>query len=181
MRIIGGSSGGIRINFPKNLNLRPTTDRCKEALFNILNNEFDFKSIKILDLFSGTGGISYEFASRGTKKIVSVDKNIKSLNFIKKFSEDQKFNISIIKSDVFMYIKKIKTEFDIIFADPPYNLEDTRYLTIINEIFKKNCLKSDGYLIIEHSSKKVFNKIQYFNKSKKYGDSTFSFFTKLNY
>ena len=79
-----------------------------------------------------------------------------------------------------MYIKKINTEFDIIFADPPYNLEDTKYFTMINEIFKKNCLKSDGYLIIEHSSKKVFNKIQYFNKSKKYGDSTFSFFTKLN-
>ena len=71
MRIVGGNSGGIRINFPKNLNLRPTTDKCKEALFNILNNEFDFKSIKILDLFSGTGGISYEFASRGTKKIIS--------------------------------------------------------------------------------------------------------------
>ena len=141
MRIIGGNSGGIRINFPKNLNLRPTTDKCKEALFNILNNEFDFKSIKILDLFSGTGGISYEFASRGTKKIVTVDKNIKSLNFIKKFCEDQKFNISIIKSDVFTYIKKINTEFDIIFADPPYNLEDIKYLTMINEIFMKNCTK----------------------------------------
>ena len=85
----------------------------------------------------------------------------------------KRFNISIIKSDVFLYIKKIKTEFDIIFADPPYNLDDTKYLTMINEIFKKNCLKYDGYLIIEHSSKKVFNKIQYFNKSKKYGDSTF--------
>jgi len=181
MRIIGGNSGGIRINFPKNLKLRPTTDRCREALFNILNNEFDFKSIKILDLFSGSGAISYEFASRGTKKIISVDKNIRSLNFIKKFSEDQNFDISIIRSDVFMYIKKINTEFDIIFADPPYNFENTKYLTIINEIFKKKCISSNGYLILEHSSKKDFIKINNFNKSKKYGCSTLSFFKKLNY
>ena len=181
MRIIGGNSGGIRINLPKNLKLRPTTDRCKEALFNILNNEFDFKSIKILDLFSGSGGISYEFASRGTKKIISVDKNIKSLNFIKKYSEGQKFDITLIRSDVFMYIKKIDTEFDIIFADPPYNFEKAKYLKIISEIFKKNCIKSDGYLIIEHSSKKDFNKNHNFNKSKKYGDSSFSFFKKLTY
>ena len=180
MRIIGENSGGIRINFPKNLNLRPTTDRCKEALFNILNNEFDFKSIKILDLFSGTGGISYEFASRGTKKIISVDKNIKSLNFIKKFSEDQKFNISIIRSDVFMYIKKINSKFDIIFADPPYNLDDTKYLTMINEIFKKNCLKSNGYLIIEHSSKKIFNKINISINPRNMETLPFTFFTKLN-
>ncbi len=176
MRIIGGSSGGIRINPPKNLKLRPTKDICKEALFNILNNEFVFKNIRILDLFSGTGGISYEFASRGTKEIISVDKNTRSLNFIEKFSEEQKFDISLIKSDAFKYIKKINTEFDLIFADPPYNFEDTKYLTIINEIFNKNCIKSDGYLIIEHSSRKNFNRHPNFNKSKKFGDSTFSFF-----
>ena len=128
-------------------------------------------------MFSGTGGISYEFASRGTKKIVSVDNNAKSLNFIKKFSEDKKFDISIKRSDVFVYIKKIHTKFDVIFADPPYNFEDTKYLRIINEIFKKNTLKSDGYLILEHSSKKNFYKHPNFNKSKKYGDSIFSFFS----
>jgi len=180
MRIIGGNRGGIRINIPKSLKLRPTTDRCKEALFNILNNEFDFTSIKILDLFCGSGGISYEFASRGTKKITSVDNNIRSLSFIKKFSDDQKFDISVIRSNVFTYIKKINTEFDIIFADPPYDYEEIKYLLIINEIFKKNCIKSDGYLIIEHSSKKDFIKHANFNKSKKYGDSVISFFKILN-
>ena len=180
MRVIGGNSGGIRINIPKNLKLRPTTDRCKEALFNILNNEFDFTSIKVLDLFCGSGGISYEFASRGTKKIISVDNNIRSLNFIKKFSDDQKFEISIIRSDVFIYIKKIKSEFDVIFADPPYDYEDIKYLSIINEIFKKNCINSDGYLIIEHSSRKNFINHPNFNKSKKYGESVLSFFKILN-
>ena len=89
--------------------------------------------------------------------------------------------MSIIKSDVFRYIKKINTEFDIIFADPPYNFEDDKYLLIINGIFKKNCIKSNGYLIIEHSSKKDLNKTDNFNKSRKYGDSTFSFFKNLNY
>ena len=180
MRIIGGSGRGIRINIPKSLKLRPTTDLCKEALFNILNNEFNFTNIKVLDLFCGSGGISYEFASRGTKKITSVDSNIRSLNFIKKFSYDQKFEISVIRSDVFTYIKKINTEFDVIFADPPYDYEDIKYVSIINEIFKKNCIKSDGYLIIEHSSRKDFIKHPNFNKSKKYGDSILSFFKILN-
>ena len=178
MRIIGGNKGGIKIKVPKTLKIRPTTDRSKEALFSILNNKFDFKTIEVLDLFSGTGNISYEFASRGTRKIISVDNNLKSLNFIKNFSKEQKFNIKTIKSNIFEYVKNINLKFDIIFADPPYNFEDFKYLTIINEIFKHNTLRSAGYLIVEHSSKKFFNSHNNFYDSRKYGDSKFTFFNK---
>ncbi len=180
MRIIGGNKGGTRINIPKNLKFRPTTDRCKEALFNILNNKFDITTVEVLDLFCGSGNISYEFASRGSKKITSVDHNTKSLSFIRNFSKDQEFKITTIKSDVFKYLKRINSKFDIIFADPPYDFQDSQYISIINQIFKQNNLKSTGYLILEHSSKKNFNFHSNFYEYRKYGDSKFTFFIKLN-
>ena len=105
MRIIGGNKGGIRINTPKNLKLRPTTDRCKESIFNILQNEFDFNNVVVLDLFAGTGNISYEFSSRGAKKVISIDNNTKCINFIKNFSQKQFLNIETIKSDAYNYLK----------------------------------------------------------------------------
>ena len=179
MRIIGGNKGGTRINIPKNLKFRPTTDRCKEALFNILNNKFDITTIEVLDLFCGSGNISYEFASRGSKKITSVDHNTKSLSFIRNFSKDQEFKITTIKSDVFKYLKRINSKFDIIFADPPYDFQDSQYISIINQIFKQNNLKSTGYLILEHSSKKNFNFHSNFYKSRKYSDSKLTFFKTI--
>ena len=180
MRIIAGNKGGIRINTPKNLKLRPTTDRCKEAIFNILQNEFDFNNIMVLDLFAGTGNISYEFSSRGAKKVISIEKNIKCIDFIKKFSEEQGFSIETVKSDAYNCLKKIDLKFDIIFADPPYNFEILKYKDLISIIFKKKILKNEGIFVIEHSSQKNLSTLSNFCLYRKYGDTIFSFFKNLN-
>ena len=121
MRIISGKHKGRRITAPKNLPVRPTTDMSKESLFNILNNHFNFNGLKVLDLFSGTGNISYEFASRGAGPITSVDGDMGCVNFIKKTATELDLDISAIKSDVFSFLERNKTTYDIIFADPPYN------------------------------------------------------------
>ena len=123
MRIISGQYKGRRISPPKNLPVRPTTDMSKEALFNVLNNYFDFEGLKILDLFSGTGNISYEFASRGSQNITSVDADFGCIKFIKQTATEFDFNIAAIKSDIFAFIEKCQSSYDIIFADPPYALE----------------------------------------------------------
>ena len=120
MRIISGNHKGRKIIAPKNLPVRPTTDRAKESLFNILQNRYNISKLKALDLFSGTGNISFEFASRNAKKITAVDKNIKCTNFINKMSLELDFNIKTITSDCFNYILNTSDKFDIIFLDPPY-------------------------------------------------------------
>ena len=179
MRIIGGDKGGLRINISKKLKLRPTTDRSKEALFNILNNRIDFTEITVLDLFSGTGNISYEFSSRGSKKIISVDKNLKSINFINEFSKENDLKIYTIYSNVNSYIKINSETFDVVFADPPYDFEDTKYFELINLIFNQNTLVKGGLFILEHSTKKSFNNQMFFLETRKYGDSSFSFFENI--
>ena len=119
MRIISGKFKGRRISAPKNLPVRPTTDMSKEALFNVLNNHFHFEDLKVLDLFSGTGNISYEFASRGSQNITSVDGDFGCVKFIKQTAAEFDFNIAAIKSDVLQYIERCKSEYNIIFADSP--------------------------------------------------------------
>ncbi|MDI9309509.1 MAG: 16S rRNA (guanine(966)-N(2))-methyltransferase RsmD [Limnohabitans sp.] len=176
MRIISGKYKGRRIVAPKNLPVRPTTDMAKEALFNILNNYFNFSNLKVLDLFSGTGNISYEFASRGASPIVSVDGDFGCVNFIKKTAQEFDMDITAIKSDVFKFLEKNKTSYDIIFADPPYGLEQKDFEKILDLIFENNLLDTDGMLILEHSK---FTKLEHkenFSFSKGYGGSVFSFF-----
>ena len=180
MRIIGGNKGGLRIYPPKNLNLRPTTDRSKEALFNILNNKLDYTQITALDLFSGTGNISYEFSSRGAEYVCAVEINKKSIEFIKNFSKINDINIEAIKIDVLNFLKLTDKKFNVIFADPPYNLKDEKYYEIINIIFKNKILKYDGFLIIEHSSKIQLNQHNFFSDNRKYGDSNFTFYKYIN-
>jgi len=176
LRIISGDNRGRRIIAPKNLPVRPTTDKSKEALFNILQNSYEIQNLKILDLFSGTGNISYEFASRGAIEIYSIDKNIKCTNFIKQTSINLGMNIKVIKSDAFNFIKNTKHKFDIIFLDPPYDFVVNEYLKIINEIFSKNLLNIEGSLIIEHSEKINISEHPNFEKSRNYGGCSFSFF-----
>ena len=180
MRIIGGNKGGIRINAPNNLKLRPTTDRCKESVFNILQNEFDLNNVVVLDLFAGTGNISYEFSSRGAKRVISVEKNIKCINFIKKFSKELGFSIETLKSDVYYSLKKIDLKFDIIFADPPYDFEIVKYKDLISIISYNKILKKEGIIVIEHSSLNDLSTISNFVQYRKYGDTGFSFFKILN-
>lgn len=176
MRIISGKYKGRRIMAPKKLPVRPTTDMSKEALFNILNNHFNFAELKILDLFSGTGNISYEFASRGSEPIISVDADYGCVSFIKKTATEFEFDITAIKSDVFQYLERAKGEFDIIFSDPPYNLEQSDFEKINTLVFENELLAADGMLVIEHSKHTKLDHLSHFSFQKNYGGSVFSFF-----
>lgn len=176
MRIISGTFKGRRIQAPKTLPVRPTTDMSKEALFNILNNQFDFSELKILDLFSGTGNISYEFASRGSKPITSVDANFGCVQFIRRTATEFDMDIHPIKSDVFSFLEKAKGSFDIIFADPPYDLPQKDFEKISMLVFQNELLSEDGLMIIEHSKHTKLDHLSNFSYQKNYGGSVFSFF-----
>lgn len=176
MRIISGKYKGKRLIAPAKLPVRPTTDFAKEALFNILNNSFYFDEVTLLDLFAGTGNISYEFASRGCKQITSVDENSGCIQFIQKISKELDFPIRTFKSDVFKFLEKTSVKADIIFADPPYDLTGQQFATIAATVFERNLLSNEGYLIIEHSKHTDLSELPFFSFSKKYGGSIFSFF-----
>ena len=167
MRIISGKYKGRRLVAPKKLPVRPTTDMAKEALFNILNNYFNFSELRILELFAGTGNISYEFASRGSKNIHAVDGNFNCVKFIDKISNEFDFYINTYKSDVFKFLEKTALKTDIIFADPPYNLEKDKFLKIIEIVFERNLLNNNGILIVEHSKHMDLSVNDFFNYSKK--------------
>ena len=176
MRIISGLHKGRKIQAPKRLPVRPTTDQAKEALFNILNNNFYIPDCLVLDLFAGTGNISYEFASRGSKDIISVDINNKCINFIKNTSNKLLFNITTVKKDTFKFINTCDKHFDIIFADPPYSIDNVIYEQLISSIVKKKMLNNSGIIIIEHSNKISLKNIKTYSETRKYGGSCFSFF-----
>jgi len=148
----------------------------KEALFNILNNHFNFAELKVLDLFAGTGNISFEFASRGSEPIISVDADFGCISFIKKTTDEFEFNITAIKSDVFKFLEKTKGDFDIIFADPPYGMEQKDFEKIVELVFTYELLVEDGMMIVEHSKHTKLEHLTQFSFQKNYGGSTFSFF-----
>ena len=176
MRIISGQHKGRRITAPKKLPVRPTTDMAKEGLFNILNNSFHFKKLHVLELFSGSGNISYEFASRGAVSVTSVDENMDCIKFIKKTSLELELDITPIKSDVFKYLERAPIKADIIFADPPYNFDDNQFQNIVDLVFEKELLNKDGVLIVEHSKYSKLSGFQNFDVDRRYGNSVFSFF-----
>ncbi|MES2837132.1 MAG: 16S rRNA (guanine(966)-N(2))-methyltransferase RsmD [Bacteroidota bacterium] len=175
MRIISGFLKGKQLRPPAGLPVRPTTDFAKEALFNILNNYIDFEDLKVLDLFAGTGNISYELASRGVAKIISVDSNPKCVAYIKQ--QSSALNLSIIdvmKTDVFRYLEKADTKFDLIFADPPYNM--TEFERIPKLVFERGMLNADGWLVVEHSAETILSKVPFFKEKRTYGNVNFSLF-----
>ena len=175
MRIIGGSLKGLRLNPPKNLPVRPTTDLAKEALFNILLNQIEFEDIKVLDLFSGTGNISLEFASRGASLVMSIDRSIQCIHYLKDTARQHKLEqIKTFKADVFKYLQLEIDQYDLIFADPPYDLNQIPEIPKI--IFDKNLLKPGGLLIVEHQSLQNLSNHPAFVEQRKYGHSSFSFF-----
>ncbi len=176
MRIISGRHKGKKITAPKKLPVRPTTDMAKEALFNILNNRFHFHNLEVVDLFAGSGNISYEFGSRGAGPVTAVDENIECIKFIKKTALELELDINPIKSDVFKYLEKAPVKADVIFADPPYDLEDEKFKAIVDLVFEKNSLKEGGALILEHSKHTKLSSLPYWIESRKYGNSVFSFF-----
>ena len=176
MRIMSGKYKGRRISPPKNLPVRPTTDMSKEALFNVLNNHFNFSELKILELFAGTGSISYEFASRGCTPILCVDGDMGCVNFIKKTAKEFDFDITALKSDVFKFLEKHKGNYDIIFADPPYGMNQKEFEKIIELIFENELLDEEGMLVVEHSKYTKLEQMSNFSFQKNYGGSVFSFF-----
>ncbi len=176
MRIISGKYKGRRITAPKNLPVRPTTDMAKESLFNILNNHFYFDEISVIDLFAGTGNISFEFASRGTKEIYAIDKYFGCTKFIHDTAKEFDLPIHSYKSDVFKFLEKTPLTADIIFADPPYDFETEKFIQIIDLIFQNKILNEEGLLIVEHSKHTDLSQHPHYEYSKKYGGNVFSFF-----
>ncbi|NLN25705.1 MAG: methyltransferase domain-containing protein [Bacteroidetes bacterium] len=176
MRIISGSEKGRKLLIPKKLPARPTTDFAKESLFNILRNQFDFEELSVLDLFSGTGSISYEFASRGVPSIVTVDSHRESVRYVERTAESFSFPIQAFRMDVFQYLEKANQRFSIIFSDPPYDMDFPSFEKIISLVFEKSLLAEDGLLIVEHHKKMDLSTLLNFQNSRKYGDTVFSFF-----
>lgn len=178
MRIIGGTYKGKQIITPKKLPVRPTTDFAKEGLFNILTNRLDFEELNVLDLFCGTGNITLEFASRGAQKIYSIDKHSPCLNFVRDTAKSFKFgNIYTERADVFKYLEKCHSKFDLIFADPPYELENIEKIHEL--VFQYELLNEDGLLIIEHGPRTSLADKAHYVETRKYGNVNFSFFKKL--
>ncbi len=178
MRIISGKYKGRRITAPKKLPVRPTTDMAKEALFNILNNRFYFNEISVLELFAGTGNISYEFASRGTNQITAVDADAGCTEFIDLTAKSFEFTIRTVKSDVFSFLEKTDIKADVIFADPPYDMPLSEFEKIPALVFTNDLLITDGVLVIEHAKHMSLAYLEHFSNARKYGGSVFSFFEK---
>ena len=173
MRIVAGTHKGRKINPPNNLTVRPTTDKAKEALFNIIDSRYFFTEKNILDLFSGTGNIALEFASRGVEKAVAVDNNINCIEFITATAKNFNLNVSTVQSDGLKFAQNCKEPFNFIFADPPYNYEN--YQELKEVVIKKNLVKKDGLLIIEHDKETVFNDDNV--EVRRYGTVHFSIFS----
>ncbi len=175
MRVISGKYKGRKLYPHKTFNARPTTDFAKESLFNILNNYFYFEKVKVLDLFSGTGSIGLEFVSRGCNAVEMIEIDQKNYKFIvealKKLEITQ---VKLICVDAFKYLKSCKPSYDIIFADPPYEMD--RISEVPDIVFERELLNNEGWLIIEHSSKRNFEKHPHFREERHYGNVHFSYF-----
>lgn len=175
MRIIAGKYQRRIIHPPANLPVRPTTDLAKEALFNVLNHHFDFEGLKVIDLFSGTGSMAYEFASRGAAEVVAVDANFRCYEFIQKTIRQLEFdNLKAVRADVFKFLSYCRPGFDLIFADPPYDMEGIE--RIPEMVFARSLVKPGGWLVLEHPAGKQFSHFPQFREERKYGRVHFSIF-----
>jgi len=177
MRIVGGLYKGRIFNPGKNFKARPTTDIAKEGLFNILENRYDFSNKTVLDIFSGSGSIGYEFVSRGCKEVTFVEKDFVHHRFILNVIETLKIeNAKIFRADVFSFLRSYKSSFDFIFADPPFDLKN--FSEVPNVVLETNILNENGLFILEHPREFDFSKHRFFKENRKYGKVNFSFFEK---
>jgi 16S rRNA (guanine(966)-N(2))-methyltransferase RsmD len=177
-RIISGKHKGRVIRAPKKLPVRPTTDMAKEALFNILRHNFHFSGVRALDLFAGTGNISYELGSRSCPDITSVDADHGCIRFINQTASEFDFPIHAIKSDVYKFIKRgSKQPYDIIFADPPYDFSTADFARVAELCFEHQLLSQEGILIIEHSKQTKLDQVIHHDNTRHYGGNAFSFFS----
>jgi len=174
MRIVGGKLKGLQFHAPAKLPVRPTTDMAKEALFNILLNSYDFDECNVLDLFTGTGNISIEFASREVGNITSVDKHPGCVAWLKTVKDKHQLAIGIRKADAFKFLEQTADKYDIIFADPPYDLPNIPLLPQL--VAKHQLLKENGVLVVEHPSMLKLDQQPGYVETRKYGYSSFSFF-----
>lgn len=175
MRIISGKFKGRRFNPPVDRSFtRPTMDVAKEGIFNILANMYDFEDVTVLDLFGGTGSISFEFLSRGSEDVTMVELNRNMVEYCTKIAELLKVNLNIVKSDVIKFLNKTDKKFDIIFADPPYDYK--MYYELINNILDLKLLKENGIFILEHDQRNDFSKDYQTNETRIYGTNRFTFF-----
>lgn len=176
MRIISGELGGRRFHPPTHMPYtRPTTDIAKEGLFNILQNNLDFETIKTLDLFGGTGSISYELASRGVTDLTVVEKDQTMFEFIKKTAKEFNIeNLKLIRSDVFKFIQTCSNRFDFIFAGPPYALTNIDDLPRL--IIEKKLLENKGWFVLEHTPRNDYKQFPFFRSERNYGTTVFSIF-----
>jgi 16S rRNA (guanine966-N2)-methyltransferase len=176
MRIVAGDMGGRRIEPPSKMpHTRPTTDVAKEGLFNIINNNLAFDTLKTLDLFGGTGSITYELASRGARDLTIVEKDGPMYDFIKSTSSALRIeNLRILKMDVFRFISQCTETFDLIFAGPPYALQNIDDLPRL--IFEKKILNHSGWFILEHTPRNDYKKFPFYNTERNYGTTIFSIF-----
>ena len=176
MRIISGIHGGRKINPPAKMpHTRPTTDIAKEGLFNILQNNLDIDTLKVLDLFGGTGCISYELASRGAPEITIVEKDDKMYDFIKKTATELGFeNFNVVRSDVFRFMDTTNQQYDLIFAGPPYAL--TTIDELPKKVFEKGLLKPGGWFVLEHTPRNDYKNFAYYKTERNYGSTIFSIF-----
>lgn len=177
MRIISGRYKGRAINPPRNLRARPTTDFAKENLFNVLTNLVDFEACDVLDLFAGTGSISYEFASRGARSVTAVEINAVHADFIRATARQLDIRtLYVAKANAFLYLKSCTKQFDLVFSDAPYDLEGSE--AIVDLVLKGGLLRDGGLLIFEHSKAKDFSAHPHFWQLRSYGSVQFSFFKK---
>lgn len=175
MRIISGSHRGRKLKVPSVFNSRPTTDQARESLFNVLGNHFNLNDVSVLDLFCGTGAVSFEFASRGTQQVTSVDLNKRLCTFLKEQATFLGFDaITIVKANAFDFITSNNRSYDIIFADPPFELKGLEGLPDL--IFDTKRLNESGLFVLEHAKKHTFTSHPNFSFEKKYGSVHFSFF-----
>jgi 16S rRNA (guanine966-N2)-methyltransferase len=176
MRIISGEHGRRRINPPAQMpHTRPTTDIAKEGLFNIIANNLDIEELKTLDLFGGTGSISYELASRGAYDLTIIEKDPKMYEFIKKTAGELKLeNFKALKMDVFKFIDQCTDKYDFIFAGPPYALGNIDDLP--KQIFEKQLLNKDGWFVLEHTPRNDYKKFPFYSNERNYGTTVFSIF-----
>ena len=175
MRIIGGRLKGKFILPPAGYKARPTTDFAREALFNILDNEYEFEDLKVLDLFGGTGAVSFEFGSRGVGRGWCVEMARENASFIKREAERLGLdNVTMVRDNVFDFLDICHEKFDIIFADPPYALEGLE--TIPDKVFERDILHPDCYFILEHGGEHNFREHPRFFKEREYGRVHFTFF-----
>ncbi|MBN1183469.1 MAG: RsmD family RNA methyltransferase [Bacteroidales bacterium] len=175
MRIISGINKGKRIDPGKRFKARPTTDFAKEGLFNVITNHFNIEDISVLDLFAGTGSISYEFASRGCQSIDTVELNPMHFDFIKKTASDLNYTqLKVYRADCIKFITNAKKSYSLIFADPPYDFQ--KIPEIPQLIFDNEILQPGGWFILEHGGKNNFTSHEKFFNHKKYGNVNFSIF-----